>query len=95
MIWAMIFFGEAIEGEMLDELSKIGLKHYSLWKNVTGVGHSGAKMGTVVWPEFNTCIGITVDREKYRELRNTIVNIKSILRDEGIKMFAMPVEDIV
>jgi len=95
MIWAMILFGEAIEGEMLDELAKIGLKNYSMWKRVTGVGHSGARMGTVVWPEFNTCLGIAVDRKKYGELRNTIVNIKSNLKDEGIKMFALPIEDTV
>jgi len=85
----------AITDEVMEVLEKLGLKNYTRWQEVTGVGtQSGPHLNTHVWPAKNSALAVVTEDEKANELMNEIRRLRKIEAKEGLKSFLLPVDDV-
>ena len=94
----MIFlsYSAGIEGEVADTLADLGIKYYTKWQDVMGIGKtSGPHLGTHVWPKTNSFLAIAVEEEKVDSLLDKVRELKSTFGKEGIKAFVLPLEEAV
>ena len=98
MIMKMIFlsYSAGIEGEITDVLADLGIKYFTKWQDVLGIGNtSGPHLGTHVWPKTNSFLAIAVEEEKVDGLLQKVRELKSTFSKEGVKAFVLPLEEAV
>lgn len=82
------------EGEVMEALKASGIRSYTLWERVLGVGErSEPKLSTHAWPSFNRALVVVVEEERAKEL---IEGIKALcLRPQGgIRAYFWEVEEV-
>jgi hypothetical protein len=90
-----IIFNDALEPEVMDILKRVGVKAYTRWDRVKGVGETGPHMGDEVWPAWNTMIMSGLDSDKKEALAEEIRRLREEFPDQGVKMLVLPFEEIV
>jgi hypothetical protein len=84
----------AIESQVVERLSALGLRSYTKWPRLMGVGEtSGPHLDSHVWPGANAVIAVVAPDDKARALMDEIRELRKTLGREGIKAFLLPVED--
>lgn len=88
LIRTEIYANRSVEEELRDEFDRRvpGLA-YSLFEDVKGMGRSGVREGSAVWPELNVLYVLYGDREKARLVAEAVAAVKALFPREGIKMF--------
>ena len=90
-----ITYNIAINDEVMAVFKTLGLKTYTRWEEVTGVGeHSGPHLANHIWPAKNSAIAIAVEDEKVEPLMAAIRALRKKMAKEGIKAFVLPIEDV-
>ncbi|MBI9105329.1 MAG: hypothetical protein JEZ04_01210 [Spirochaetales bacterium] len=78
----------AVEEDMLEELSLLELDgHYTLTAPVHGVGRSGPRLGSSVWPEENSQIMMIIPAEQLPAVRSAFLKVKGNFPGMGMKCF--------
>jgi len=88
MIRIEIIANHSVEENILEALAEEGAgKYYTKIPNIFGVGGSGPRMGTAVWPEENFALIIWCEREEALGIKRAIDAVKKKFPGEGIKLF--------
>ena len=94
MRFVFIVYNIAINDEVMETVRKLGLKGYTRWEEVTGVGKlSGPHLNTHIWPAKNSALGVVAEDEKAGLLMEEIRQLRKPMAKEGIKAFSWKVED--
>jgi len=96
MKMVMIAYNEAIDDEVMDIMAGCALKSYTKLTKVYGSGlMSGTHLGNDIWPGLNNILYVACDDDKAGLLIARVRETRTRLGSEGIKAFAMPVEEAV
>jgi hypothetical protein len=91
MLRVEIVANHSVEENVLDALKDHGVgKYYTFYPKVHGVGTSGPRMGSAVWPEENFSLVIWCEEEEAIGIAGAIAEVKAKFPDEGIKVFGLP-----
>jgi len=91
-----LIYNVVIESKVMEELEKAKVKSYTKLPSIHGAGtHSVPHLDTHVWPEVNHGLFIAVEEEKKDEVLDRIKKLKSIYKKEGLKVFVLPLEEVV
>ncbi|HDZ24580.1 MAG TPA: hypothetical protein ENH70_08600 [Desulfobacteraceae bacterium] len=89
-----IVYNIAIHGEILEALEKAGLRDYTRWKEVTGVGKkSGPHLDTHVWPAKNSAMIVMAEEKKAILLMEEIRELQERMVGVGLKAFCLAVDE--
>lgn len=90
-----IAYNVAINEEVMEAVEAAGLKAYTRWEEVTGVGeHSGPHLNTHVWPAKNSALAVVAEDDKAAVLMGQIRRLRETMGKEGVKAFSWNVEEI-
>lgn len=93
MKMAMVVYNEAIDVEVMEAVSSLGLQYYTKVMGVYGSGKmSGIHLGTDIWPGRNNIIYISCEDSQASQLMLKIKGLRSSLGQEGLKAFIIPLE---
>ncbi|MFA5097028.1 MAG: PG0541 family transporter-associated protein [Candidatus Margulisiibacteriota bacterium] len=92
----LIIFAPAIECEVMGCLEKAQVKKYTRLPYLQGVGgHSEPRLDTQVWPGSNSALLVVSENASCDKLANLLKPLKQQELEEGLKVFAFPVEEII
>ncbi|MCX5749918.1 MAG: hypothetical protein NTZ10_06740 [Candidatus Saganbacteria bacterium] len=88
-----IVYAPAIENNVLEIMNKSGIKHYTKFPYLHGIGgHSERHLDTHVWPGSNSAVLAVVDETAASNVLPGLKKIKEEFLDEGLKVFVVPME---
>ena len=91
-----ILYAPALENEVMDILQRTGASHYTKFSSLHGVGgHSDPHLDTSVWPGTNTGLLVVTDDATKDKLVKEMKTLKTEYLKEGVKVFVLPVEDVI
>jgi len=91
-----LIYNVVIENKVLDEIEKAGVKAYTKLPSIHGVGtHSVPHLDSLIWPGVNHGLFIAVEEEKKDEILNRMKKLKSTYSKEGLKIFVLPLEEVL
>ncbi|MGD9940796.1 MAG: PG0541 family transporter-associated protein [Clostridia bacterium] len=80
----------SVEEDLMEAFAAAGIaKAYTRIPVVHGSGRSDPKMGDAVWPEENFVLLVYCDEAEAKQIEETVAQIKTKFRNEGIKVFVM------
>ena len=83
-----IIGNRSIEEDLFDLFKRKNIvKNYTKIPVVHGVGNSGPRNGDHIWPEENFLLIIYCDEKEAKLILNSVKEIKSYFKDEGLKLF--------
>ena len=83
-----IIGNKSIEEDLFDLFKRKSIvKNYTKIPVVHGVGTSGPRNGDHIWPEENFILIVYCDDKEAKLILNTVKEIKSYFKDEGLKLF--------
>ncbi len=91
----------AVYNNILDEEIEKVLKNskidgFTVLENVKGKGKtSGYHLGTNVFPDLNNLLMVVGNESEIEVLKNRLKELKNKYSEEGIKIFVLPVEEII
>ncbi|MFH1415868.1 MAG: PG0541 family transporter-associated protein [Elusimicrobiota bacterium] len=91
-----ISYNAAIETEIMECATKCGINTFTKIVRMHGAGtHSDPHLDNAIWPGFNNGLIIAVDEVKKDEIMAKIKIFKEQNLKEGVKVFVLPVEEIL
>jgi hypothetical protein len=91
----IIVYASALETQLMLALTKCGLKKYTKFPYLHGVGgHSEPHLDTQVWPGSNMGLLIALEEKMLPSLLKEVKELKQQFSDEGIKAFSFPLEEL-
>ena len=91
-----LIYNVIIENKVMEELEKVEVKAYTKLPSIHGVGiHSLPHLDSHVWPGVNHGLFIAVEEEKKDEVLNRMKELKSTYKKEGLKVFVLPLEEVL
>jgi len=91
-----LVYDVVIENEVMEELKKAEVKAYTKLPSVHGAGtHSVPHLDSHVWPGINQGLFIAIEEEKKDRVLNRMKELKSIYKKEGLKIFILPLEEVI
>ena len=83
-----IFVNQSIAEDLQERLKDAGhLEACTRWTPLFGLGKSGPKEGTPIWPETNSGFLLILPQRKLDSLRQVIRELKEEYPEEGLKCF--------
>ncbi|GAB6089448.1 PG0541 family transporter-associated protein [Spirochaeta dissipatitropha] len=84
-----IIANQAVQEDLFERFHANDTGHrYSIISPAFGKGSSGERMGDHIWPEENCIILMYCDEDEYKKIRRSVLEVKQLFTNEGIKMFA-------
>ena len=91
-----LIYNVVIENEVMEELEKANVKSYTKLPSIHGAGtHSVPHLDSHIWPGVNHGLFIGVEDEKKEEILKRIKELKSTYEKEGLKVFVLPLEEVL
>jgi len=91
-----IIYNVAIESKVTEVLEKLDIKTYTKINRIHGVGtHSVPHLDTNVWPGVNNAFLIAVEEIVKEKILEEMKKLKVSYRKEGIKIFVIPLEEVI
>lgn len=91
-----LIYNVVIENKIMEELEKANVKSYTKLPSIHGVGtHSAPHLDNNVWPGVNHGLFIAVEEEKKEEILKRMKELKSTYEKEGLKVFVLPLEEVL
>jgi len=91
-----LVYNVVIENKVTEELKKAEVKAYTKIPLIHGAGtHTVPHLNTHVWPSINQGLFIAIEEEKKDEVLNRMKKLKSIYKKEGLKVFVLPLEEVL
>jgi len=95
MKMVMLTYNEAIDTEIMEILESSGGTNYTKLTNVFGKGSSsGTHLGNDVWPGKNSMLFVSCGEKEAKDLMTRVRKLRSTLSKEGVKAFAMTLDDV-
>ena len=91
----MIAFNRSMNEFILDIFKHDEISGYTLWKDVIGEGDSEPKHGTHIWPAMNNVVLVAVDEKHLERIKKDFEKVRQQHPEEGMRMFVMPLEEVV
>ena len=83
-----IIGNKSIEEDLFDFFKKKDIvKQYTKIPTVHGIGNSGPRQGDIIWPEENFLVIVYCSDEEADKIMETIEEVKTYFKDEGLKLF--------
>lgn len=91
-----VVYSASLEFSILSALEKCGLKNYTKMENILGVGSTTEpKLNTGIWPGTNNAMFIALGDSCVPNVLGQMRQIKQTHKNEGIKCFVSPLEEVV
>jgi len=91
----LIAYNEALDREVEGLLRENGLDGFTKWTKVYGKGgSSGPHLGTHVWPKANNVVFVAAQDDAAAAVMEAVRRLREVSGHEGIKAFAVPLDDI-
>jgi len=91
----LIIHNSAIDSEVTDALSEMGIDRYTKFTNTLGKGGSSPPhFNTPVWPGLNTATMVILEPSKAAQIMQRVRQMRQELGTEGIKAFMWQIEDV-
>jgi len=91
-----IIYNAVIESKVMEELEKAKIKYYTKIPSLQGVGsHSVPHLDSLIWPEVNHGLLIGIEEERKNGILNRMEKLKSQYEKEGLKVFVLPMEEVL
>lgn len=92
----LIVYSAAIESKVMEVLSNQGVKTWTRINRIQGTGtHSAPHLDTHVWPGTNNAVFTAVKDEIRDAVLQGLKELKSHYTKEGLKVFVMPLEEVI
>jgi len=93
---AILVYDTGIDHQILHILKNLNITAYTKILNVKGAGSSGLKFGDAIGPGENNLIMTMIDDKKVMRLKAQITIFKkNLLEKQGLKVFILPIEDVI
>ncbi len=90
----LLIFAPPIESFVMKLLEDNGIKKYTKFPNLYGVGgHSEPHLDTQVWPGTNIALLIVTDEKTISKIKPGLSALKKEYLEEGVKAFTWTVEE--
>ena len=91
----LVVHNAAIDEEVNEILTSIGIECYTKFPNILGRGElSEPHLNTEVWPAINCGTMVITDQTKAKQLMDSIRKVRKKLGEEGVKAFMWEIEDV-
>jgi len=91
----LIAYNEALDEEVEGLLRENSLDGFTKWTKVYGKGESsGPHLGTHVWPKANNVRFVAVEDDVAAAVMEAVRRLRKTFGQEGIKAFAVPLDEI-
>lgn len=95
MKMVMLVYNEAIDDEVMDMLNGCALKNYTKLTRAYGRGTaSETHLGNDIWPGLNNILYVACGDDEAKHLTARVRDMRMTIGKEGIKAFAMPLEEV-
>ncbi|MDY6862313.1 MAG: transcriptional regulator [Thermodesulfobacteriota bacterium] len=92
----LIIYDAEYDEELTEHLNRSGIKAFSKLEKVLGKGKkSSPKMDSSVWPGFNSGIIIGVDEKEEKNIMKNLFSLSTELGGKGLKVFVLPVLEVI
>ena len=92
---ALIVYNEALDMEVMEVIGKCGLNNYTKIPAVFGKGTtSGVHLDNDIWPGRNTILFTVCEEQQAKDILACVRELRKKLGKEGVKAFALPVEEV-
>lgn len=91
-----LVYNIVIESRVMEELEKAEVKAYTKLPSVHGAGaHSAPHLDSHIWPGINQGLFIAIEEEKKDRVLSRMKELKSMYKKEGLKVFVLPLEEVL
>lgn len=91
-----IVYNAGIERQVMESLEKARVEKYTKLPRIHGKGsHSVPHFDTHVWPGFNNALLIATDEQTSGKVLEEMRKLKVTFEKEGIKVFVLPLEEML
>ncbi len=91
-----VIFAQPLESDVMGALKQLNIKQYTKFPYLLGLGgHSEPHLDTQTWPGANYGLFISTDEQTKDKLLKSLKEIKEKNIEEGLKVFVMPLEEII
>ena len=91
----LITYNEALDEEVEDLLRDNGLAGFTKWTKVYGKGESsGPHLGSHVWPKANNVRFVAMEDDVAAAVMEAVRRLRETFGHQGIKAFALPLDEI-
>jgi len=90
-----IIYDRAIDEEVMELLSKIGIEYYTKFKDITGVGRKDPHLGDHVWPGLNNVTMVVMDNINKEKVLREIEVLQARFPSVGLRGFVVPVLETI
>ena len=92
----MCIYNASMEEEVQECMNKCELTEFIKIPSLCGKGeHSGAPMGTHIWPATNSALLVACEDEKATMILGEVENLKGRFKSLGVKAFMVNIERLV
>jgi len=91
----LIVHNEAIDREVNEAMTSVGINYYTKFTNTLGCGElSEPHLNTEVWPGVNFGTLVVTDEAKAKALMDSVRKLREKMASEGVKAFMWQIEDV-
>ncbi|BBB31947.1 conserved hypothetical protein [Thermotomaculum hydrothermale] len=91
-VMLLAFFNNILDEEVNKVLKSLNVNGFSIIENVKGKGNtSGYHLGDNVFPDLNNTLIIVDSQKNIERIKSKLVDLKEKYKEEGIKIFILPV----
>ncbi len=95
MKMTFLSYKESMDNEIMALLADAGIKAYTKWKEVMDRGDTGyPKMGTHIWPGFNSALVVAAGDEEAKALMKRIKEFNASRKFDFIKAMQWTIDDM-
>jgi nitrogen regulatory protein PII len=92
----LVVYNSSIDDEVMEALRQAGMKHYTKFVNLRGVGElSEPRLNTQIWPGTNFMLMICAQPAERENILEGVRKMQEIHREEGVTAFVLPVSQAV
>jgi len=97
MRFLMIICETGLDQEVVEALDAVHVPGYTKFSGVSGVGETGRREGTPIWPGQNTILLVGLPDNLVPPLMERLQPLRAGYRGQlrAIKVFAFPVEELI
>ncbi|MCB2185269.1 MAG: transcriptional regulator [Deltaproteobacteria bacterium] len=90
-----IAYDAVLDAEVIEVLELAGVAGFTKWNRVLGQGSaSGPRLDTPVWPGYNCCLMVAVDRDLTSRLHTLLTSLRTESGIDALRIFAWPVVEM-
>jgi len=87
----IIVYSWAIDEDVIEAVTKSGIKAYAKWTNVLGCGtETDPKMGSQPWFGENDVLTVVINTEEPTMVKEAVMNLRKDHPRAGVRCFVVP-----